>query len=220
MFPCQDSGTLSKSSLVNELGLVIKQLQRKHGLNGQELAKLVSITPPNLSQIVNGHAKPRQGTFSNLCKELGKDKVDEKRLVDAFLRVKKGMLETVAVDPVTQQKVEIKRAERFLEIKAQSIAFKRSVARELNNAGISYQQDYCEGIYVTDFLIEKDGKRVALECKFNVQRDFEKTTTITKILKEHLHCDQVYVVVPFMENDSNSSKKAEVLELQELLVAL
>jgi transcriptional regulator with XRE-family HTH domain len=171
---------------------------KSQGITGQEVASRIGITPPNLSQIINGHAKPRQGTFSNLCKVLGNDKRDEKLLVDAFVRIKEGASETDPVDPEAYQKAEIERAERFLEIKAQSIAFKRSVARELDKARISYRQDYCEGIYVTDFLIEHNGKRSALECKFNVQRDLSKAITIAGLLKEGLNCDTVYIVVPYL----------------------
>lgn len=191
---------------MNELGLVIKQLQRKQNLKGQELAKRIGITPPNLSQIVNGHAKPRQGTFTNLCEELGKDKADEKLLVDAFLRLKEGTPETLVVDPKEYQKTEVERAERFLEMKAQSIAFKRSVARELDKAAIRYQVDYCEGIYVTDFLIEHDGKRIALECKFNVQRDMSKAYTIAKLLKNQLSCQSTFVVVPYTDESDEPVK--------------
>ena len=54
------------------------------------------------------------------------------------------------------------RACATLEMKSQSIAFKRSVARELDKAGLSYKQDYAEGVFVTDFLIEQNDKRVAL----------------------------------------------------------
>ena len=183
---------------MNELGIVIKKLIRSQGLTGQEVASLIGITPPNLSQIINGHAKPRQGTFSNLCKVLGNNKNDEKLLVDAFIRLKEGTPEAVPLDPEAYQRSEIERAERFLEVKAQSIAFKRSVARELDKASISYQQDHCERIYVTDFLIEHDGKRIALECKFNVQRDLSKAITIAGLLKEGLNCDIVYIVVPYL----------------------
>ncbi|MGF1451965.1 MAG: helix-turn-helix domain-containing protein [Opitutales bacterium] len=45
---------------MKELGLTIRHLQNKRGFSGQELARLVGITGSSLSQIVNGHAKPRQ----------------------------------------------------------------------------------------------------------------------------------------------------------------
>jgi transcriptional regulator with XRE-family HTH domain len=184
---------------VNDLGIVIKQLIRKQGLTGQEVAKRIGITPPNLSQIVNGHAKPREGTFSKLCEVLGNDKKDEKLLVDAFLRLKEGAPEVVPVDPEAYQRAEIERAERFLEMKAQSIAFRRSVGRELDAAGLSFETDYCFEIYATDFLVNKGAKRFAIECKFNIQRDLNKTSTIAGLLKEKLNCDAVFIVVPYTE---------------------
>lgn len=190
---------------MNDLGLTIKQLIREQRLTGQEVAKRIGITPPNLSQIINGHAKPREGTFSSLCKVLGNDKKDEKRLVDAFLRIKEGTPESVAVDPEAYQQAETERAERFLEIKAQSIAFKRSIARELEKAGFSFRPDFCDGIFATDFLVEHSGKRFALECKFNVQRDLSKTFTIAGLLKENLNCDAVLIVAPYIEGDGDGA---------------
>jgi transcriptional regulator with XRE-family HTH domain len=143
---------------VNDLGIVIKKLIRGQEFTGQELANRIGIGPPNLSQIVNGHAKPREGTFSKLCEVLGNDKKDEKLLVDAFLRLKEGAPEVVPVDPEASQRAEIERAERFLEMKAQSIAFRRSVGRELDAAGFSFEADYCSEIYATDFFVNKRAK--------------------------------------------------------------
>lgn len=185
---------------MNELGLVIKQLQKKYSINGKELAKRINIAAPNLSQIINGHAKPRQGTFSKLCKELGKDTVDEKRLVDSFLRLKDATPEAQILNSSDYQQTEIERAERYLEMKVQSIAFKRAVAHELDKAGIAYQADYCVGNYITDFLLEHNGKRIALECKFNAQRDMSKAYTILVILKDKLKCDEAFIVVPNSNN--------------------
>lgn len=88
------------------------------------------------------------------------------------------------------------------ECKTQSIQFKRSVARELDKVGLAYQQDYCEGIYSTDFLIEQGGKRIALECRFNVQRDFERAILSAKVIREELRCDTVITVTPFDVSDT------------------
>lgn len=70
----------------------------------------------------------------------------------------------------------------------------------MDKAGIEYQQDYCEGIYSTDFLIEKDGKRIAVECKADVGRDLEKTFAICEQLKAHFHSVRVLIVVPYLDN--------------------
>ena len=151
---------------------------------------------------------------------LAQDKADEKLLVDAFVRLKEGGPEAAVVNFEEYEKAEMERAERFLEVKSQSIAFRRSVARELDQGGLTYEQEFSQGIYVTDFLIRIGGKRIALECKFNVQRDFDKTLTISKILKERLQCEQVYIVVPFLDDLSHFPKEAGVLELRGLLAAL
>ena len=110
------------------------------------------------------------------------------------------------------------RAEQFLERKTQSIQFKRSVARELDKAGIAYKQDYCEGIYSTDFMIDKDGKRIALECKANVERDIEKTIAQAELIGEKLQC-QVLVVAPFIDGvrEIRSTGGVKLFAVSELL---
>lgn len=63
-----------------------------------------------------------------------------------------------------------------------------------------YKQDYCEGIYSTDFLIERDGKRIAVESKANVERDPEKTYAMTELLKVGLSCGRVLVIVLYHDD--------------------
>ncbi len=201
---------------MTELGLIIKQLQRKLGISGQELASRIGITASSLSQIINGHAKPRQGTFSSLCKVLANDQADEKQLVDAFVRLSESKPEAAAIHSDTYAQAEIERAERFLEIKAQSIAFKRSVARELERASLAAQMDYCEGIYVTDFLVEHANRRFALECKFNLQRDLDKTTRIAEILKDKLRCHQSFIVTPYTDDSLSTTKLPRGISLVSL----
>jgi hypothetical protein len=58
---------------------------------------------------------------------------------------------------------------------------------------------------------------VALECKFNVHRDFEKTGTIAKLLKENLKIDSVLIVVPYgMDSVTNDSFAEIIVELSDL----
>ena len=75
---------------------------------------------------------------------------------------------------------------------------------QLDKAGIPYQQDYCDGPDSTDFLIEKDGKRIALECKSNVGRDFEKTVAQADMVMSKLAITTL-VVAPYI---------TEITELQ------
>ncbi|NLX26206.1 MAG: helix-turn-helix domain-containing protein [Lentisphaerae bacterium] len=177
-------------------GKVIRILMNRRGLTGRQLSEKIGISPTSVSKILTDQSKPRQITLTRLIKTLCKDPEEEQMVVRGFTGAE--LLKEEPSRPLpTDEQLERERAERFLEVKAQSIAFKKSVARELDKIGVKYTQDYCEGIYVTDFLIEKDGKRIALECKFNVQRDFEKAVMIAKILKEQFTLDAVYIVIPF-----------------------
>ena len=109
------------------------------------------------------------------------------------------------------------RAEQFLAQKTQSIQLKRRVAQILEQAAIPYQADYCEGNYATDFLIEKDSQRIALECKTNIGRDWEKTITMAELLKEQLPIKDVLCVVPkATEKLPDAAAGLNIVELPEL----
>ena len=101
------------------------------------------------------------------------------------------------------------RTEQFMERKTQSIQFKRSIARELDKLGLSYEQDYCEGIYSTDFLIEKSGKKIALECKANIDRDIEKTVAQADMVMSKLGFT-TFVVAPYITGISELQTKGGV----------
>lgn len=110
----------------------------------------------------------------------------------------------IAEDPRNSLE-ERERIERWLEARTQAITFKDAVSRELDKAGISYRRDVCDGIASADFLIERDGKRIAIECKFNVSRDFDKTVGIARLLREMLRCHRVIIVVPFVGSFADSA---------------
>lgn len=200
------------------LGSTIKALLLARGLKAYELGEAIGLSATSVSKIMNGVSRPRQNTFTRMCQELCTTKDEEQRLVSAFAGTE--LLQEEAAPYGKQRNAEQEvlrmRAEQFLERKTQSIQFKRSVARELDKAGIAYQQDYCDGIYTTDFLVEKDGKRIALECKSNVGRDLEKTEAICELIQEQLNCTQVRIVVPYLENDAVTDAVA-VSEIGQLL---
>ncbi|MGB0372885.1 MAG: helix-turn-helix domain-containing protein [Opitutales bacterium] len=202
---------------MEELGFVIKQLQQKHDIQGKDLAAEIGIAPPNLSQIINGHAKPRQSTFTNLCKALAKDAEEEKRLVDAFIKLKGGVPASEISDPIKDAEGQRQRAKDFLRRKAESIQFKQAVAAELEKAGIAYTQDYTDCEVVTDFLINPNGKRIALECKANVGRDMERTEAMCTVIGENLG-SEVVIVVPYLDGASQEARNhgAKIAALSEL----
>ena len=201
----------------NILGDTIRSLLAKRQMKACELAKKIEISATSISKIMNGVSRPRQNSFTRMCEVLCETKEEERRLVSAFAGTE--LLDEEKekpTDDAMEREILRLRAEQFLERKTQSIQFKRSVARELDKAGITYQQDYCEGPYSTDFLIEKDGKRIALECKSNVGRDYEKTEAICALIKAQLNCTQVRIVVPYLESDAATDAVA-VSEIGDVL---
>ena len=186
------------------MGSTIRALLKARGLKAFELGEQIGLSPTSISKIMNGVSRPRQNTFSKMCQALCKTKEEERQLVQAFTGAELLEEESEPRQLDAEREILRLRAEQFLERKTQSIQFKRSVARELDKAGIAYQQDYCEGPYSTDFLIEQDGKRIALECKANIGRDLEKTEMIREVLQDELKCEQVLIVLPFVEDRASS----------------
>lgn len=164
---------------------------------GNRLAADIGVSATSVSKIVTRQSKPKQFTLTRLIKRLCTT-VEKERIV---IRDFAGLMDAMPDEPLADDASNVRENEEstrgFLEVETQSIQFKRSVARELDKAGIEYQQDYCEGIYSTDFLIEKDGKRIAVECKANVGRDLEKARAIAELLMEELGC-RVHLVTPYI----------------------
>ena len=201
---------------MKRFGDTLRQLMELKAVTGVQLSAETGLTTTSISRLLNGQTRPRQVTLTRLMKYLCETKAEEQ----SFLRAYSGLEtlpEEAVLDAEKNAQEERARALRYLEMKSQSIAFKRSVARELDKAGLSYKQDYAEGVFVTDFLIEQDGQRVAVECKFNVHRDFEKTGTIAELLKENLKIDSVLIVVPYgMDSVTMESSGLTIVELSEL----
>jgi len=184
---------------MKKLGEAIRRLMEAKEVTGVQLAADIGLTATSVSRILNGASRPRQVTLSRLMKRLCETREEEQSILRAYSAILEGVPEESVVEDEENRREEIARCERFLEIKTQSISFKKSVARELAKAGIDAMQDYCEGLISTDFLIEREGKRVAIECKFNVHRDIEKTRITAGIIRDRLRCEMVFVVVPFQQ---------------------
>lgn len=201
---------------MKQFGDALRRLMDLKGVTGVQLSTETGLTTTSISRILNGQTRPRQVTLTRLMKHLCETKAEEQSLLRAYSGLET-LPEELVLDDEQNAKEERARALRYLEVKSQSIAFKRSVARELDKAGLTYKQDYAEGVFVTDFLIEHDGKRSALECKFNVHRDFEKTGTISELLMENLKIDTVLIVVPYcMDSVTKQSSGLTIVELSEL----
>ena len=166
-------------------------------LTGAQLAEDIGLSATSVSRIITGHSKPKQVTLTRLMKRLCASPDDEQMLLRAFSGLKAPAMEEPVSDDPRNTLEERERVERWLEARTQAITFKDAVARELDKAGITYRRDVCEGIASADFLIEHGSRRIGIECKFNVSRDFDKTLGIARLLRELLRCDIVIIAVPF-----------------------
>jgi transcriptional regulator with XRE-family HTH domain len=202
---------------MKKLGDAIRRLMEAKEITGVQLAADIGLTATSVSRILNGASRPRQVTLSRLMKRLCETREEEQSILRAYSSILEGVPEELVIEDEDNRREEIARCERFLEIKTQSISFKNSVARELAKAGIEAKQDYCEGLVSTDFLIERNGKRLSLECKFNVHRDVEKTRIIADLLSESLKVESVLIVVPYaMDSVTKQSSGLTIVELSEL----
>lgn len=190
----------------NILGETIHALMKQRGLKAFELGEKIELSPTSISKIVNGVTRPRQNTFTRMSQVLCETKEEERRLVAAFAGTELLDEELDEASTASNKEILRLRAEQFIERKTQAIAFKRSVARELDKIGVDYETDYYEGIYSTDFMIHKEGKRLAIECKANVGRDIDRSIATCEVIQENLRCE-IIVVVPFVDAVCGEAQK-------------
>lgn len=181
---------------MNSFGDAVRQLMEAKKVSGLKLAESIGITPTSVSRILTGQSRPRQVTLTRIMQQLCQTQDEEQLLIRAYSGLESLPQEAVSDDKRNAEEEEA-RVKRFLEVKTQSILFKRSVAKELDKADINYTMDFCQGAISTDFLIERSGQRIALECRFNVHRDLERALLTAKVLQRELMCDQVITVTPF-----------------------
>ena len=181
---------------MNSFGDAVRQLMEAKKVSGLKLAESIGITPTSVSRILTGQSRPRQVTLTRIMQQLCQTQDEEQLLIRAYSGLESLPQEAVSDDRRNAEEEEA-RVKRFLEVKTQSILFKRSVAKELDKADINYTMDFCQGAISTDFLIERSGQRIALECRFNVHRDIERALLTAKVLQRELMCDQVITVTPF-----------------------
>jgi transcriptional regulator with XRE-family HTH domain len=202
---------MSLASLMNVLSDTLRELMDRHGLTGVKLAEDIGISAVSVSNILTGKSRPRQVTLSRMMKRLCENKEDKQALLSAYESLGSAKL---PVSPVVDDEVnaatEEERVRRFLEVKTQAVAFRNSVQSALDAIPITYQADFSKGSVITDFLIEKDRKRIALECRANVMRDLEKSLLSARIIRDEMGCDQVFIVVPEFDDDLRDACASEI----------
>jgi transcriptional regulator with XRE-family HTH domain len=173
-------------------------------MTGVQIAEKVRITAPSFSRILNGLVRPRQGTLTKIIQALCLTP-EEQQLVLGGYGALPDKVEEEAPAPIDAAgdipSAELDRAARYLEMKAMSIDFKKSVARSLREAGIEFETDVISGPVVADFVVPAP-RRAAIECKFNVNRDWERELATVQLLRRYLVCERVAIAVPYQNEQS------------------
>jgi transcriptional regulator with XRE-family HTH domain len=186
---------------MNRLAEILRDLMDRQKMTGARLAEEIGISATSVSQILTGKTRPRQVTLSRMMRVLCQDKRDEQILLSAYESLGRAKLPVSSVlDDEANAATEEERVRRFLEMKTKAVAFRNKIAGVLDKTPIPYQSEVAKGSVITDFLIEADGKRIALECRANVKRDLEKSLVSARIIRDELKCDQVFIVVPKLDN--------------------
>jgi transcriptional regulator with XRE-family HTH domain len=163
------------------------------------VAEKVGITPASFSRILTGTVRPRQGTFTKLFEALSANSREEQLLLSSYSELPEHISEDhpAPIGPNGELlPSELERVARYLEMKALAVNFKKSVAQTLRSHRIVFQEDVIANSVIADFLV-KQPCIAALECKFNVNRDWDRELATVQILRSQLPCDHVVIVVPF-----------------------
>lgn len=194
---------------MNHFGDAIRQLMELREVTGRQLAADIGISPVSVSKILNGQSKPRQVTLSRLIKRLCETPEDEQLVVRTFTADLEALPDEPEFPerPISQD--EIDRVSRYLEIKAQSVAFEKEVELVIKTSAIKYQKDFQSGSFIADFMVSVGKRRIAVDCKYNVNRDWDRTYATVQLLLENLPCDKVIIVIP-QENDLARKTRPEI----------
>lgn len=187
---------------MNDLSKTLRELMDRHCLTGAKLAEEIGVSAVSVSHILTGKSRPRQVTLSRMMKRLCENSEDEQALLAAYESLEGGK---TPISPILEDRrnaeTEEDRVRRFMELKAKSISFRKEVALKLDDTKRRFQKEYTQGSVTTDFLLEVEGKRIALECRANVKRDLEKSLVSARIIRDELKCDTVFILVPEHDRD-------------------
>lgn len=177
-------------------GNTLKFLLAQRGLTAKEFAERINLSPTSFSKIVNGVTRPRQANLTRIIQELCETSEEEEQLLKAYAQIEEGLQEESGqLNKDEFDRIDETRVRRYLQAKSQSIAFRESVAKALTEADITFQGPYQNRDIICDFFIPGNPS-IAIECKSNPTRDWDRTVTTVKLLTRNLESDTALVLIP------------------------
>lgn len=192
---------------MQSFGDVIRLLMERRGFTGRQLSAAIGISTTSVSKIVTSQSKPKQLTLTRLIKNLCTTAEEEQMVIRAFT----GLMDTMPDEPEKSPRPipedEIERVTRYIEVKSMSVAFRNDVEAVLKASGLPYKKDFRNDPFICDFLVESKGRRIAIDCKYNVNRDWDRTYATVKLLKENLPCNEVVIVIPYVNELARNARR-------------
>lgn len=175
-------------------------------MSQKELGSRIRMSEPSLSNIMTGKAKPRQVNLLRIIQELCQSPEEEQLLLAAY-DVAEPYLPDRPEEPESPTPPdEIERVRRYLQVKAESVQFTEAVRQAIVEAGFGFIPNYIQENRITDFYLPDEG--LAVECKCNVNRDWDREVTSISLLKEDSGITQVIVAVPRINGLARQAKRA------------
>jgi transcriptional regulator with XRE-family HTH domain len=200
---------LPLSSPSGRLALVLRDVIERRGIKQKALAKQIGISESSFSLILNARARPRQITITRLMQQLNCSTGEQQAIVAAYDHaedVELPLKPTSPERPIPED--EMDRVRRYMEVKSMSVAFEQDVEKVLQDAGVTYEHPYRRDPYICDFYLPGPPS-IAIECKFNVNRDWDRTVATVRLLKQQMGCDRVVIAIPY-ENDLAKAAQREI----------
>lgn len=201
------------------LGEILREIVNERGLRQKALASKISITEASLSNILNGKARPRQLTLTRLIEQLEATPEEQQRLLAAYDHAEMAELPERPASP--EQPIpydEIERVKRYMEVKSMSVTFQYDVEKELERTGLYFERLHRQENIICDFLLPGP-PRIAVDCKCNMNRDWDRSVASVQLLKEQLDLDEVLVVIPY-ENETTVAEAGRITRMGGQVVAV
>ena len=188
-------------------GNTVKFLLAQRGLTSKEFADRINLSPTSLSKIVNGLTKPRQANLTRIIEELCESPEEEQQLLSAYAQIEEQLAEeTGQASEERFKKIEEERVKSYLQAKSRGIAFREEVEAVLEAAGHAFKGPHQNEDIVCDFFLPGP-PRIAIECKANPKRDWDRTITSIRFFLKHLPCERVIVALDDESSISNRDLK-------------
>lgn len=130
------------------------------------LAKGIGKSNASISKILNGKSVPTSDTYCRIRDFLELNEHDEEELDQAYI-----LLHTPDIGKPKAQRKAVQGGDRnsYQHLDANMALLRRHVENILRELGISFVSNHVEGSIASDFLIDHQGKRIALICSRDAQ---------------------------------------------------